>query len=154
MKKTTSQPAKSPAPAIKPAPVAKVAKPTAAPAKPTAASAKPTVTPAKPAAKIAAKKSAPAPAVKTAATPTVATTITAQIDIGFGNMLFVRGEGPGLSWDRGMRMDCVSDNLWKLVLGESASPLVFKFLVNDLTWSSGPDFSVASGSTVKITPEF
>ena len=141
MKKTTSQPAKPPAPAIKPAAVAKVAKPAAAPAKPALKAA-------------AAKKSAPAPAVKTAATPKVATTITAQIDIGFGNMLFVRGEGPGLSWDRGMRMDCVSDNLWKLVLGGSAAPVVFKFLVNDLTWSAGPDFFVASGSVVKITPEF
>ena len=130
MKKTTSQSAKSPAPAIKPAAVAQVAKPAAA------------------------KKSAPAPAVKTAPTPKVATTITAQIDIGFGNMLFVRGEGRGLSWDRGMRMDCVSDNLWKLVLGESAGPVVFKFLVNDLTWSAGPDYSIASGAAVKITPEF
>ena len=143
MKKTTSKPTKSPAPAIKPAIVAKAVKPVAASAKPTA----------KPA---AAKKiaNAPAPAVKPVATPAVVTTIMAEIDIGFGNMLFVRGDGPSLSWDRGMRMDCVSDNLWKLVLGESAAPVVFKFLVNDLTWSAGADFSVASGSVVKITPEF
>lgn len=147
-KKTTSKSAKSPAPAIKP--VAKTAPATpkvkAAPA---------------PVAKVAprpapAVKAAPAarPAVKPVASTSVVTTIAARIDIGFGNVLFLRGEGPGLSWDRGIAMECVGDDLWRITLPESARACTFKFLVNDLSWSVGPDFSVASGASVTLTPEF
>src|SRR5688572_5617630 len=31
----------------------------------------------------------------------VVTTITARVDVGFGNALFLRGEGAGLSWNKG-----------------------------------------------------
>lgn len=106
---------------------------------------------------VAKKKSAgrtAAPAVKTVATKPVVSTITAQIDIGFGNALYVRGEGAGLSWDKGLLMNCVSDSEWQCVLGESARPIVFKFLVNDLSWSTGEDFSVGSGTKVALTPTF
>ena len=137
MKKNTSKPAaKSPAPATKAARVTKPAKPTAK--KKTAA----------PAAARAVK------AVKSVATKPVVTTITAQIDIGFGNALYLRGEGAGLSWDKGVLMNCVSDSQWQLALGESARPIVFKFLVNDLSWSAGEDYTVAAGSSVTVVPSF
>ena len=48
----------------------------------------------KPAAKAPAKKTA-APAKKKTSEPP-ATFISAQINIGFGNHLYIRGEGPGL----------------------------------------------------------
>jgi hypothetical protein len=38
---------------------------------------------------------------KTVTTAKPVTTIEAKIDVGFGNNLFVRGEGPGLSWEKG-----------------------------------------------------
>ena len=125
MKKSTTKKSISPAPAKKPAPVAKPAKPVL-------------------------KKTS----VKAVASRSVKTTITAQIDIGFGNALYIRGEGPGLSWDRGTLMDCVSDDQWQIVLAESARPIVFKFLVNDLSWSAGADFSAKPGSTLALTPTF
>jgi hypothetical protein len=120
----------------------KTAKPSPAPA-----------TKAAPAAKPAAKKKA-TPAVKTVAAKNHVTTITAQIDIGFGNQLHIRGDGPGLSWDKGLLMDCVADNKWRVVLAESARPIVFKFLVNDLSWSAGEDYSIAPGGSVTIAPAF
>ena len=125
MKKTTTKKRTSPAPAKKAAPAAKRAKP-------------------------AAKK----PAVKAVASRPMTTTITAQIDIGFGNTLYIRGDGPGLSWDCGVVMDCLADNQWQIVLPESARPVIFKFLVNDLSWSAGEDYSVAPGATVVLTPTF
>lgn len=128
MKKSTSKSTKSPAPAKKVAPAAKPAK--------------------------VATKSKAAPKVKAVATRPLATTITAQIDIGFGNQLFIRGEGPGLSWDRGLLMNCVSDSQWQVVLGESARPIVFKVLVNDLSWSTGVDYTAAPGASVVIEPTF
>ena len=104
----------------------------------------------------------PAPVVKKKTTPTlkkvatkpVATTITAKIDIGFGNALYLRGEGPGLSWDRGLVMDCVSDNEWQTLIAESARPITFKFLVNDLSWSAGVDYTAKPGSKVVLEPTF
>jgi hypothetical protein len=114
-----------------------------APAKKSAAAPKPA----------AAKKKA-APKVKAVATRALATTITAQIDIGFGNSLHIRGEGPGLSWDRGTLMNCVADNQWQITLAESARPIVFKVLVNDLSWNAGEDYTVAAGATVVIEPTF
>ena len=92
--------------------------------------------------------------VKAVAASAVATTITAQIDIGFGNALYIRGQGPGLSWDRGALMNCVADDRWQITLPESARPVLFKFLVNDLSWSAGEDYTAAPGAKVTLTPTF
>jgi hypothetical protein len=113
----------------------------------------------KPTPKIAApvgkkKTVAPAPAVKAGKPAPVVTVIAAKIDIGFGNALYLRGEGPGLSWDRGVALDCTDDELWTITLPETAQPILFKFLVNDLTWSTGPDFVAQPGSAVTIEPTF
>jgi hypothetical protein len=96
----------------------------------------------------------PPPAVKPGKPAPVVTTITARIDIGFGNALHVRGEGPGLSWHKGVPLQCVSDDEWTITLPETARPVVFKFLVNDLTWSAGPDYLVAPGSALVLEPTF
>ena len=159
MKKTTSKPAaKSSAPATKAASTAKAstAKARIVKAPVPVKKAAPAVKPAKPAVKTktAAPVAAAAPAVKPVPTKPVVTTVTAQIDIGFGNALFLRGEGAGLNWDTGLLMTCVNDHQWSVVLGESARPIVFKFLVNDLSWSAGEDYSVAAGSSVTLVPTF
>jgi hypothetical protein len=91
-----------------------------------------------------------APVARTA----VVTTITANVDVGFGNALTLRGEGAGLSWEKGIPMACVADDRWTLTLGESVRPIVFKFLINDQTWSSGEDYTVVPGSTVTLRPTF
>lgn len=139
-KKTKPKPSKSPAPATK------IARPAAK---------KKAVKPAESIAKAAPKAPAiqPAPKVKAPSIPPRAT-VTARIDVGFGNALYVRGEGAGLSWDKGMVMTCVSDDEWQITLGESETPVTLKFLVNDLTWSVGPDFTVGPGISITVTPEF
>ena len=137
MKKSTAKPARAPAPARKT---------TAAPAKKPAAP--------KPAVKRKKAAPAPPPAVKRGKPAPVATTITARIDIGFGNTLHLRGEGPGLSWHQGLPLQCVADNEWSIALPETARPVVFKFLVNDLTWSAGPDYVAAPGSALVLVPVF
>jgi hypothetical protein len=166
MKKSTAKSKVSPAPATKPAPAPASPKarapkvPAKAPAKPKVKAPAPT-----PAAAPVAPPAAPAPVraalapvapapVPAAARRPVVTTITARINIGFGNTLHLRGEGPGLSWDRGVPMECIAADLWRLNLGESARGYTFKVLVNDLTWNSGPDYTVASGGVVNLTPTF
>ena len=93
------------------------------------------------------------PAKKTTKTVRKTPTVPA-VEVGFGNSLYLRGEGPGLSWDKGVRMECVSDDRWSIALGEAGRPFVFKFLINDETWSTGPDYTVSPGTTVTLTPSF
>ena len=154
IKKTTAKSVKSPAPASKESKVS--AKPAA---KKTAKTLSKTETAT--AAIVAAVTRAAAPAisqtvapVKSVAAKKSVTTISARVDVGFGNSLFVRGEGPGLSWDQGVAMTNLGRELWQLQLAESARPVVFKFLINDVTWSSGADFSLAAGSSETFVPEF
>ncbi|MDX2187492.1 MAG: hypothetical protein SFV32_11210 [Opitutaceae bacterium] len=97
---------------------------------------------------------APAPVAKAPAKAVVVTTITAQIDVGFGNALYLRGEGPGLSWEKGVLMDCVADDRWIFTLTDAERPVVFKFLLNDITWSTGEDYVAAPGASTAFTPAF
>ena len=89
------------------------------------------------------------PAVKT-----TRTTVAAQIDVGFGNALYIRGEGPGLSWDKGTMMDCVADDKWVITVSDATRPIVFKFLLNDITWCVGNDCVVEPGASMTTVPVF
>jgi hypothetical protein len=96
----------------------------------------------------------PVPVVKPVAGKSTVATITARVDIGFGNALFLRGEGPGLSWDKGVSMECVASDQWQFSLGESTRSFAVKFLINDTTWSTGPDYIVPPGVNVTLAPQF
>ena len=111
---------------------------------------------AKPAVKAAPAKKTTAPTKKKPAVTTEppVTFITAKIDIGFGNQLFLRGTGPGLSWDHGLVMDCVGTGLWTIGVKHATAPVTFKVLVNDLSWSAGEDYVVEPGQSITITPSF
>jgi len=100
------------------------------------------------------KPATTAPAIKAAPAPVVSTLIAAKIDVGFGNTLYIRGDGPGLSWEKGVPLDNVTDDNWSITLAESTSPIVFKFLINDLTWSTGEDFVSRPGSSIEHKPKF
>ena len=135
MKKTT-KPRKAPAPA------SKSTAPTPAP--------KSTVAPR---IKRSAATSPAAPAIVTK--PAGAkVTITAKIDIGFGNSLYVRGDGAGLSWDRGTPLVCMAADSWTIVLPSVAKAFSFKFVLNDRDWSAGKDYLAGPGDTVTVTPAF
>jgi hypothetical protein len=93
-------------------------------------------------------------AVKEVTGKSVITTIRAQIDVGFGNALYLRGEGPGLSWEKGVPMTNLGADLWQFALGESARPFTFKFLINDVIWCAGADYSLSAGDTKTFSPVF
>ena len=94
-----------------------------------------------------------APAEKPAA-QTTRTTIVAKIDVGFGNALYLRGEGLGLSWEKGLAMDCVADDQWIVAISDVFAPIVFKLLLNDITWCAGTNYSVEPGGSITIEPTF
>lgn len=96
----------------------------------------------------------PAPGEQKTATATKAiTTIEAKIDVGFGNHLFVRGEGAGLSWEHGTPLKCVDPQTWELSV-EAKDALKFKLLLNDAVWMAGDDVVAQPGKRVEIKPSF
>jgi hypothetical protein len=82
------------------------------------------------------------------------TVINAKIDIGFGNSLFLRGVGPGLSWDKGIALACLASDHWSVSIKGAVQPIVFKLLVNDERWSAGADLVAEAGRETTVTPAF
>jgi hypothetical protein len=124
-------------------------------AAPAVAAPKATKAPAKaPAKKAAAPAAASATRRKSEQPEPPATFISARVDIGFGNHLYLRGEGPGLSWDHGIAMDCIAADGWAATLKGASTPVVFKVLINDVTWCTGNDYVVEPGQSVTVTPTF
>ncbi len=79
--------------------------------------------------------------------------IEAKIDVGFGNNLFVRGQGAGLSWERGVQLENVDEKTWRLAV-PATDKLQFKLLLNDSVWAQGEDVVAAPGKKVEVTPAF
>lgn len=107
--------------------------------------------PTKPATPVAVRSEAQ-PAKPTAPVRPV-TVIEAKIDVGFGNHLFVRGQGAGLSWERGTPLTCVGPDTWRLAV-EASDRLKFKLLLNDRVWATGEDVVVPPGKQVAVKPAF
>jgi hypothetical protein len=84
----------------------------------------------------------------------VTTTIAAKIDVGLGNSLFIRGQGNGLSWERGTPLHCVDASTWLFATTGAKDRLVFKLLLNDQTWSQGEDLTVEAGKRIEVVPVF
>lgn len=93
-----------------------------------------------------AKKATKAPAKKAGAT-----TVVAKVDVGFGNSLFVRGEGAGLSWDQGVAMTNDGSDEWTIELSGKAE---FKLLRNDTDWCYGENFVASAGKKTVVAPVF
>ena len=160
---------KSPAAeAAKPAPAKAAEKPVTpapAPAAPAPAPAKAAEKPATPAPAPAVPAPAPAkaaekPAAAKAAKPAAhaqagATVIVAKYDVGHGNNMFIRGEGAGLSWDSGIQMENAGNDVWVWTTNEAGAAAVsFKFLINDVDWSTGDNMTAPAGETTTLYPAF
>lgn len=104
---------------------------------------------------------APTPAPVKSATPAASPVITAaapvtieaKIDVGFGNNLFVRGQGEGLSWERGIPLENVDSQTWRLTV-PAKEKLQFKLLLNDTVWAKGDDLVATPGNKIEVTPAF
>ena len=166
-KKTTGKtesPKISPAPmtppAVEPAKPAEVAKSAPTPPPAPKAAEKPAATPTPapaPAPKAAEKPVAPAKAAKSkpVATESDVTVVVAKYDVGYGNHLYIRGEGAGLNWDTGILMKNVENDVWVWTTNEAAGgEVAFKFLINDEIWSEGDNLIAPAGETTTLYPAF
>jgi hypothetical protein len=79
---------------------------------------------------------APAPAAevtKRALSSDGATRLLVTAYIGIGNRLFIRGDGPGLSWEKGIPLQFVSIGKWRWETANATAPVKFKLYKNDET---------------------
>ncbi|MDG4583729.1 MAG: hypothetical protein P9E67_06520 [Candidatus Competibacter sp.] len=166
--------AEAPKPAAPAAPVKAEAPKPAAPAAPAAPVKAEAPKPAAPAAPVKAEapkpagKPAPAKATKSSkasASPVkatakqhsdaTATVIVAKYDVGFGNKLFIRGEGAGLDWEVGVEMKNVENDVWVWTNNDLKKGVITcKFLINDDTWSAGENLFIPAGETSTVFPSF
>jgi len=66
----------------------------------------------------------------------------------------LRGDSSGLSWLTGRTMTKVRDGLFQTKIRGAVSPIEWKPLLDDLTWSRGKNFVVQPGETVDVYPHF
>lgn len=108
-----------------------------------------------PAKKRASKKVAMPGTVPASASPCGGLTrIIAKFDAGWGNSLFIRGSGAGLSWQKGVMMQCTDSDEWIWENKIAKGAVEFKILINDEAWSLGDDISVNAGETITCRPSF
>lgn len=65
------------------------------------------------------------------------TRLIATAYIGIGNKLFIRGEGPGLSWEKGVPLEFVSIGKWRWETPDATAPVSIKLYKNDLIECAG-----------------
>lgn len=100
--------------------------------------------------KAAVKKTA---ANKASAKKTV-TTIVVKYDVGLGNNIALRGDGPELSWETGTIMENTDADTWQWTSSSVKTAFEVKFLINDTEWSQGENFAVKPGTTSGFSPSF
>ena len=86
--------------------------------------------------------------------PISKTTIAARVDVGFGNNLYIRGEGAGLSWDVGILMKNLSPYEWAWEAKNASKPIEYKLLINDELWANGENQFAMVGDTAITAPTF
>ena len=83
-----------------------------------------------------------------------ATRLLVTAYIGIGNKLFIRGDGPGLSWDKGVPMQFVSIGKWGWASHEVATPIACKLYKNDETAALSGEVFLEPGKHVEVTALF
>lgn len=103
---------------------------------------------------VTAKKAPAKKAVKKPAAKKSATTIIVKYDVGMGNTLALRGDGPGLSWETGTIMENLDAETWQWKTSKAKSAFEIKFLINDTTWSLGENEIIEPGTVSGFSPDF
>ncbi len=84
-----------------------------------------------------------------------ATRLIVTAYIGIGNRLFIRGEGPGLSWDKGIPLSFVSIGKWRWESNDAVKPVRFRLYKNDDTECTAlGERSVEPGAQQELSASF
>ncbi len=77
-----------------------------------------------------------------------------NLHLSIGNIPYVRGEGAGLSWEKGAEMQFLEIGKWEWRATEVGETVVTKIFLNDNLSSFGEDIEIEAGEQVEIFPEF
>ena len=83
-----------------------------------------------------------------------AATIRVHYDTGWGRSITIRGSKSPLSWSYGQSATWTAGNVWVYSWPDSTGDVSLKPLIDDVTWSTGGNYTVKAGSTVDIYPFF
>ena len=90
-----------------------------------------------------------------AASPDGATRLLVTAYIGIGNRLFIRGQGPGLSWEKGVPLQFVSIGKWRWETTEATAPIAYKLYKNDgLECSALGEQTLTPGNQQEVAATF
>ncbi len=82
------------------------------------------------------------------------TRITIKYDVGFQNAVYLRGDGPDLSWNRGIKLKNVKADEWVWETDRPFKAGEFKVLVNDTHFEQGENHRLVPGAHLEYTPRF
>lgn len=82
------------------------------------------------------------------------TTLVATAYIGIGNKLYLRGEGPGLSWDKGQLMEFLAIGKWGWKTTDASAPVSCKIYRNDETPMLDENIVIDPGERIEVAPRF
>ena len=74
--------------------------------------------------------------------------------IGIGNKLFLRGDGPGLSWDKGVALQFVSIGKWRWETADAVAPFRAKLYKNDEQECGIGEIGVDPGHQCEVVAKF
>lgn len=104
------------------------------------------------------KTSEPAPikevTEKTKTSQTGTTAVVANVMIGIGNKPYLRGEGPGLSWEEGVAMNFIEIGKWAWSPPRKNASLTVQLFRNDNDPDQSGKIEVKAGEKIEITPQF
>lgn len=82
------------------------------------------------------------------------TKIKIKYDVGFGNTLTIRGQGAGLSWEKGIPLKNVHRDEWIFETEKTFTEIEFKILINDKIYENGENHLLKHGSHIQYGPIF
>jgi hypothetical protein len=80
--------------------------------------------------------------------------IMVRYDVGMNNALYIRGQGPGLNWEKGMVMKNAGPDVWIWETDSNCNNCEFKVLINDKVYEEGANHRLATGKTLQYSPRF
>ena len=82
------------------------------------------------------------------------TTVIAKVMIGIGNKPYVRGEGPGLSWEEGVPMNFLEIGKWAWSPSRKNASVTIQIYRNDEDPDNTGKHEIKPGEKFELTPDF
>jgi hypothetical protein len=87
--------------------------------------------------------------------PDRTTRITVKFHTELGNKLFIRGNGPGLSWEKGVELRNIGNDLWVYeTQANNFENFEYKILLNDQKWEDYHNHKTDCGKKEEVVPNF